>query len=128
MEEVRINKTVAETLLRSGKTPNEIAEEYKGQFSGQARVVKALLAKWGLVEKKIRAEKDEKPEKPRKKNKLQNENKAVLLKPEVLAGKEFKYELGEELKIMKGDGKLSCEDLGRLIQELQEIQRMQQVG
>ena len=51
-----------------------------------------------------------------------------LLKIDVMAGKEFKYELGEGLKIIKGDDKLSCEDLSRLIQELQEIQRMQQVG
>jgi hypothetical protein len=50
-----------------------------------------------------------------------------LLKIDVMAGKEFKYKLGEELKIIKGDSNVECKDLGRLIQELQEIQRMRQV-
>jgi len=138
MEEIRLNKAVAETLLKGGKSPDEIAEEYKDQFSGQSRVIKALLAKWGLVEKKV------KPEKPAKEEGVKNAEergrklredelvvpvtKESLLRAEVMAGKEYKYEMGDRLTIKRGEDKLPCtfEGLPRLIKELQEIQRMKQ--
>jgi RNA polymerase sporulation-specific sigma factor len=125
--QVKLSKTVAETLIRGGKSPVEIAEEYKHQFSGQPKYVKALLAKWGLIEKKAKSEpgveRVEKPQKPAKKQKAAS---SILLRAEVMAGKEFKYEMGTKLVIKKGEKDLDCEDLPRMIQELQEINRIRQ--